>query len=271
MNYFDETKYVEFRDGLSKNHFMLTFFIPTSPNYESDKKYIFDICNMISKYLTNVRVSYAIVNETNNQNPIVKVYLPGMPESEIIIYTKSITDSNVCAIIQECRNLALSLRRLNKSQKSPEIARIKEELRQIAVLIKKKRNSKEKLKKLHEDYKTLTEEFMQYVPEHKQKKKMLRLKLDILSENSKEAEQIRNEIEQLKKKNKENRPRKSIELSPHQIERKEENLMIKQLKRVAIKSQNRMYYSYITHALGSIKNFFVKAFNQKNNAKQNEL
>ena len=105
MNYFDETKYVEFRDGLSKNHFLLTFFIPISPNYESDKKSIFDICNMISKYLTNVSVSYAIVNETNNQNPIVKVYLPGMSESEIIIYTKSITDSNVCAIIQECRNL----------------------------------------------------------------------------------------------------------------------------------------------------------------------
>lgn len=229
---FNTDKYIAFRDSLPKNHFLVTLAINNTEKYQFYKNIFINICNDISKYVRNdINFSYILMidpNLNNNFEALFYIYLPGVSEKEVSIYPKLSIAFNTNKIINKCLLQAISLRKIEKELKRPEITRITEELNQISKLMKAPIVNCT-FQNLINDYTSLTNELMQYIPENMQKEKLLLLQQQILPEKSYEYQKIEKEI----LKERENRDKYKLNLSMHKLEKIKQKYLIKVLKRAS--------------------------------------
>ena len=263
---FNVGSYTSFRDNIEKNRFLITLCIKNSEKYQFYKNFFIDISKDISRYIkSNINVSYVFLLDPNLNNKFEAtfyIYLPGISEMEVPIYPRLSVAFNTNKIVKGCLQQAIDLRRLEKEQKSPEIARIKEELRQIAKMLKKKSLDHSKQEKLMEDYKTLTEELMQYIPENKQKERRLRLQLQITSAKSSKYKKIEKEIskeKQIRENFKQNSPH---ELSPHKLDKLNEKQIIQFLRDAVDKSSLNVISSAFVGMYNWVKDGIVSIMNK---------
>lgn len=207
---FNKAQYHSFGDQIEKNHFLITLAANNnSEKFQSYKSFFIDICNDLSSYVNeNVNISYSIlidhIADDNESYAILLIYLPGISEAELSIYPKMSIAFNSNKILNKCLTLAINLKRFEKSQKSPEITRIKKELREISKMLKTLPSDDLKRKELLNDYSSLTDELMQFTSKNKQKSKKLKLQLQLYTHRSSKANKIEKKIKKIKKKEKKN-------------------------------------------------------------------
>lgn len=250
---FNKTQYNSFRDSIEKNKFLITLATNNSDRYNFYKDFFNDIIKDISCYINeHININYSILFYPDldvNYDATFIIYLPGMTEMETDIYPRLSVAFNTNKILKKCLDIAIKLRRLEKEQKSPEIARIKNELREIAKFLRNPRIEGSKREKLEKDYSALTDELMQYISEDKQNLKKLKFKLQTFRPGSKEYKKIENEIQKyVKNEQKYAQKNDGVELSPKKLEKIAEKNMINSLKEASKESN----YGILKSAFGSV-------------------
>lgn len=262
---FDLTDYGSFRDKLQKNHFLITLSTNNSDKYQFYKSFFMDICNDLSQYAQkDINFSYVLLLDPNlnvNYDAAFYIYLPGISEKEVSIYPRLSVAFNTNKIINNCLQQAIDLRRLEKKQKSPEIARIKEELRQIAKMIKSGRHPQASQEKLLEDYNSLSDELMQYIPENKQKERKLRLQLQITPRNDRKYKRIQKEIQKEKELRAKYINKDQHDLSIHKIDKITEKEIIQALRQASEDSTLKIFTSAFVGMYHWMKAGVIHLFN----------
>lgn len=269
---FNVTNYTTFRDNLQKNHFLITLSTNSRDRYDFYKSFFIDICRDIARYFgKEINVSYILLFDKDlkvNYDAVFYVYLPGMSEKEVSIYPRFSVAFNSHRIISECLQQSVALRRLEKAQKSPEVARIKEELRQIAKLLRTKDFDDDTRTKYLNDYNSLTNELMQYIPENKQKERKLRLQLQIVPKESRKYKKLEKEIKkekELREKYSNKKNKSEDELSPEKIEKIKEKKIIMKLRIADDNSSLMVIVSVFVAMYKWLKKIVIKIFNMLRN------
>lgn len=262
---FNLTNYGSFRDKLQKNHFLITLSTNNPDKYQFYKSFFIDICKDLAQYVhKNINFSYVLLLDPNlnvNFDATFYVYLPGISEKEVSIYPRLSVAFNTNKIINNCLQQAIDLRRLEKKQKSPEIARIKEELRQLARMIRSGRHPQSTQEKLLEDYNSLTDELMQYIPENKQKERKLRLQLQITSRNDRKYKRIQKEIQKEKEIKAKYINKDKHELSIHKLDKITEKEIIQTLRQASEDSTLKVFTSAFVGMYNWMKAGVIHLFN----------
>lgn len=231
---FDVSQYILFRDKLPKNHFLVTLAINNTQKYQFYKNLFINISSDISKYINgNINFSYILLIDpdlNNNYEAAFYIYLPGVSEKEVSIYPRLSIAFNTNKIINNCLTQIITLRSIEKEQKTPEITRITEELSEIAKIMKAPIDNCSSQNILINDYSLLADELMQYIPKNMQKERRLLLQQQILSENSFEYQRLEFEIQKEREMRLKSMIKDGNGLSPHKVDKMKQKYLIQILK-----------------------------------------